>query len=315
MSAVRRQEEAVAIGRVFSIGASNAGQTAAALERKGIRVVPISTPGCSVTREGVEIICRRLKGELRKDDIVLVQWFENSIYFVLNPETGSMELPTRNEQDGIFHVTGKVAVSKDMQLETLLDKLEPFLAENPDNLKVLLCPLVRYLEDCCRDHPRDEKQKQEDGVRQLKELYQLRRVLKSWIIRKKFRNTIMIDPLGCLGAAASLDKAKSVMADCFHLNARAREVVAGRIKEQVVSWLRGRKRGSDTSVGGDSKRLKLDPVSTGGKSESGMAGTSRKGAGMDRGRSGGKSGGKSSGKSGGKSVGKSGGKPGGNGRK
>ncbi len=62
MSAVRRQEEAVAIGRIFSIGASNAGQTAAALERKGIRVVPISTPGCSVTREGVEIICRRLKG-------------------------------------------------------------------------------------------------------------------------------------------------------------------------------------------------------------------------------------------------------------
>jgi hypothetical protein len=33
MSAVRRQEESVAMGRVFSIGASNAGNTAAALER------------------------------------------------------------------------------------------------------------------------------------------------------------------------------------------------------------------------------------------------------------------------------------------
>ena len=218
LSAVRRQEEAVAIGRVFSIGASNAGHTAAALERKGIRVVPITTPGCTVTREGVDGILRHLASELRKDDIILVQWFENSIFFMLNTETGSMELPSRNEQDGIFHVTGKVTVSKDMQLDALLNKLEPLLAENPDNLKVLLCPLVRYLEDCCAAHPRDESLKKEDGVRQLKELYQFRRVLKSWIIRRKFRNTIMLDPLGCLGAAASLDKAKSVMADCFHLN-------------------------------------------------------------------------------------------------
>jgi hypothetical protein len=190
-----------------------------------------------------------LASELRKDDIVLVQWFENSIFFMLNTETGSMELPSRNEQDGIFHVTGKVTVSKDMQLEALLDKLEPLLAENPDNLKVLLCPLVRYLEDCCAAHPRDENLKKEDGVRQLKELYQFRRVLKSWIIKKKFRNTIMLDPLGCLGAAASLDKAKSVMADCFHLNSRARETVAGKIKEQIVGWLRGKKRGSDTPWG------------------------------------------------------------------
>jgi hypothetical protein len=305
MSAVRRQEEVVAVGRVFSIGASNAGHTAAALERKGIKVVPITTPGCTVTREGVDGILRHLTSELKKDDIVLVQWFENSIFFMLNTKTGSMELPSRNEQDGIFHVTGKVTVSKDLQLEALLDKLEPLLAENPENLKVLLCPLVRYLEDCCADHPRDENLKREDGVRQLKELYQFRRVLKSWIIRKKFRNTIMLDPLGCLGAAALLDKAKSVMADCFHLNSRARETVAGEIKEQIVEWLRGKKRGSDTPVGGDSKRLKLDAASGSGKpgaatgagagraagagpSRAAAAGLSRKGDGGNRAKIGGK---------------------------
>jgi hypothetical protein len=88
---------------------------------------------------------RHLTSELKKDDIVLIQWFENSIYFMLNTETDSMELRTRNEQDGIFHVTGKVTVSKDMQMEALLEKLEPLLAEYPENLKVLLWPLVRYL--------------------------------------------------------------------------------------------------------------------------------------------------------------------------
>ncbi len=168
-----------------------------------------------------------------------------------------------------------------------------------------MCPLVRYPEDCCADHPRDENLKREDGVRQLKELYQFRRVLKSWIIRKKFRNTIMLDPLGCLGAAASLDKAKSVMADCFHLNSRARETVAGKIKEQIVGWLRGKKRGIDTPVGGDSKRLKLDTASGGGKpgaatgagasraagagpSRAAVAGPSRKGDGGNRAKTGGK---------------------------
>ena len=115
-------------------------------------------------------------------------------------------------------------------------------------------------------------------MRQLKELYQFRRVLKSWIIRRKFRNTIMLDPLGCLGAAASLDKAKSVMADCFHLNSRARETVAGRIKEQIVGWLRGKKRASDTPVGGDSKRLKMD-ASAGGKPGAAAGGGAKRAAG------------------------------------
>jgi hypothetical protein len=62
------------MGRVFSIGASNAGHTAAALERKSIKVVPITTPGCTVTREGVDGIIRHFTSELKKDDIVLIQW-------------------------------------------------------------------------------------------------------------------------------------------------------------------------------------------------------------------------------------------------
>jgi hypothetical protein len=150
--------------------------------------------------------------------------------------------------------------------------------------------LLMYIFSCCANHPRDENLKKEDGIRQLKELYQLRRVLRSWIIRKKFRNTIMLDPLGCLGAAASLDKAKAVMADCFHLNAKARETVPGKVKEQIVGWLRGKKRGSDTSVGGDSKRLKLDAAAGGGRSGvvAAAAGTSRKGDGKVRAKPSGK---------------------------
>jgi hypothetical protein len=48
------------------------------------------------------------------------------------------------------------------------------------------------------------------------------------------------------------------MADSYHLNGKAREILAGKIKEQIVGWLRGRKRCSDTIAGGDKKRQKMD---------------------------------------------------------
>ena len=82
-----------------------------------------------------------------------------------------------------------------------------------------------------------------------------------------------------------MDKAKAVMADCFHLNARAREIVAVKVKEQIVGWLRGRKRASDTKAGSDDKRPRLDPAadrggpSGSGVGKSGKAGASRGGGG------------------------------------
>jgi hypothetical protein len=169
-----------------------------------------------------------------------------------------MDLPKRDESDGIFHITGRVTVSKDMQLEILLDRLDSLLAWSPDTLKVLLCPLVRYLTDCCTEHQRDEKTLKEEGIRQLKELYQFRRVLKSRIIQKKYKNILLIDPLASTGAAASLDRARAIMADSFHLTSKARGELANKIKDEIVGWLRGRKRGSDTAAGADSKRQRLD---------------------------------------------------------
>jgi hypothetical protein len=292
MSAVRRQEEAVAMGRIFAIGASNAGYTAAALVRRGIRVVSLAQAGCMITRDNVDSVLNRLNGECKEGDILLIQWLENSSFYMFNSETGGMELPQRDATDGIFHVTGRVTVSKDMQLEILLDKLDPLLGWSPDTLKVLLCPLVRYLTDCCTEHQRDEKTLKEEGIRQLKELYQLRRVLKSRIIQKKYKNILLIDPLAATGAASSLDKARAIMADSFHLTSRARGELANKVKEEIVGWLRGRKRGNDTVAGADSKRQRLD--SSGKKEQAAKvsgsgkkAGDGRGGGGHGKGRGGG----------------------------
>jgi hypothetical protein len=173
----------------------------------------------------------------------------------------------------------------------LLDRLDSLLAWSPDTLKVLLCPLVRYLTDCCTEHQRDEKTLQEEGIRQLKELYQFRRVLKGRIIQKKYKNILLIDPLASTGAASSLERARAIMADSFHLTSKARGELANKIKEEIVGWLRGKKRGSDTAAGADSKRLRLD--SSGQKEQVSKAGGGKKvgggrgGGGHGKGRGGG----------------------------
>jgi hypothetical protein len=63
------------------------------------------------------------------------------------------------------------------------------------------------------------------------------------------------------------------MADSFHLNGEARAVLATKIKEQIVSWLRGLKRPADTGLGGDSKRLKMEGAS--GTAAVGKKGTAK----------------------------------------
>jgi hypothetical protein len=182
-------------------------------------------------------------------------------------------------------------------LENLLDKLDLLLAWSPETLSVLLCPLVRYLTDCCNAHQRDEQTLKDEGIRQLKELYQFRRVLKSRIIQKKYKNILLIDPLASLGVAGSLEKARAIMADSFHLTGKARGNLATKIKDEIVGWLLGRKRGSDTAAGADSKRQRLD--SSGKKdTESGRKECSAVGSGRGKKAGGGRGGGRGKGRGG-----------------
>ncbi len=78
------------------------------------------------------------------------------------------------------------------------------------------------------------------------------------------------------------------MADSFPLTSKARGELANKIKEEIVGWLRCRKRGSDTAAGANSKRQRLESsgkkeqaakVSGGGKKAGGGRGGGRHGKG------------------------------------
>jgi hypothetical protein len=264
MSAVRRQAESVEFGRIVTVGASNAAATAAALGKRGMRHLALVWPGRTITKDTVEAVRQEAAMAHEDGDILLVQWLENNIFFMLNEETGCMELPVRGVDDGIYHITGKVTVSKDVQLQMVLSKLEPLLAEDPDQLKVLVYPLVRFLQDCCTKHARTEKAREEEAARQLKELYHLRRAVKSWLIAQKMKNVLLVDPLACLGAANNTTKAMGILKDDIHLKGVYTAKLADKIKEVVAGWVRSRKRAADVSAGGDEKRARLAEPKAGG---------------------------------------------------
>jgi hypothetical protein len=265
MSAVRRQAESVEIGRMVTIGASKAASTAAALGKRGVRHLALVWPGRTITKDTVESVMQEALAAREPGDILLVQWLENSIFFIMNEETGTMELPTRNEDDGIFHIKGKVTVSKDVQLQMLLSKLEPLLGGDPEQLKVLIMPLVRFLEDCCVLHSRSEEVRKEDAARQLKELYHLRRAVKAWLIGRKMKNVLLVDPLSCLGASNDVEKARSILKDGMHLKGCHMSVVADKIKEVVADWVRGRKRAGEALAGGQAKKTRMEVPTSSGK--------------------------------------------------
>jgi hypothetical protein len=57
-----------------------------------------------ITRDTVENVVNRLDEECKEGDILLIQWLENSSFYMFNGETGGMDLPKRDESDGIFHI-------------------------------------------------------------------------------------------------------------------------------------------------------------------------------------------------------------------
>jgi hypothetical protein len=129
-----------------------------------------------------------------KDDILILHCLDNRCFFELDSK-GNCKCP-RKDENGQLHVTGRISVAKDIQLEILLDQLDPLLASRTESLVILVCPVTRHLLPCCIDHEKGSEEKKEiEGKRILKELGHLRRELKGRLLKKGYENVRMIDPM------------------------------------------------------------------------------------------------------------------------
>jgi hypothetical protein len=263
LSSIKRIREDVGPITVVTVGASNAGKTAAAFKRKGVRVSSLGKPGWKVTEKEVDDLLHELSQSAAGAGILVLHCLDSSCFYVLEKD-GSMSIP-KVGSDGVYHITGKVVVARGPQLENLLDLLRPVLDDRKDLLTFVVSPLVRYLEACCNAHDfRSEEEKIAEGERQLRELGSLRRELKSWIVHNGYRNTFMVDPLSQVGAAASVAKAKEVMADTVHMTPSGYGLLASKILDMSRNWLLNKKRKADSYAGPEGKRIRMDTAQKGG---------------------------------------------------
>jgi hypothetical protein len=285
LSAVRRQDECVGKIRMSTLGASNAMLTAAALRKKGINVYMLGRKNWTVSATSVEAAMEELGFEERKEDIVVLQCLDNRCFYAID-SNGSLTVPVP-EKDGKVHILGRVSVAKDLQLEILLEQLDPMLESRRELLTILVCPLVRYMLPCCDSHGSEKGGgREEEGKRMLRELGTLRRELKTRLIKKGYVNTILVDPLAVCGAAASVSAAENMMSDMYHMKPAGQAKVAENIREVAVAWLLNKKRKSSKDDGPDPKRSKQDPSKAGPSGSAGGKGNS--GSSAKRGGKGGK---------------------------
>jgi hypothetical protein len=101
---------------VATLGASNAGKTAAALEEAGVSAVRLGRVGWRPTTESVKAVIEEMDLELAGSEVLILQCMDNNSFFVLDEETGSMTLPSMGENN-IYHVAGPLVVAKDQPAE------------------------------------------------------------------------------------------------------------------------------------------------------------------------------------------------------
>ncbi len=111
LSAVRRQERSVQMGRVATLGASNAANIAAALGEAGMEVVTFGKVGWRVTADKIEAMEEEISLECKDTDVLLLHCLDNQVFYVMDEETGGMAFPAKGKDDR-YHAKGKVTVAK-----------------------------------------------------------------------------------------------------------------------------------------------------------------------------------------------------------
>jgi hypothetical protein len=270
--AVRRQEQSVEMGRVATLGASNAGKTAAALEEAGVSAVRFGRVWWRPTTESVKAVIEEMELELAGSEVLILQCMDNNSFFVLDEETGSMTLPALGEKN-IYHAAGPLVVAKDQQLDYLLNKLAPIMEWRPEMLIILITPWCRYLTACCEAHPKGLEAAMQEGATMLRGLGDLRRKVKTWLVFNKHTNVVVLDPLATFKTSSDVSAAMAMMADTVHLKDEGYQAVAARCKQIITEWLlkKKRKAAAMAAAGNDAKKPRLDNQTGAGSSGGGQS--------------------------------------------
>jgi hypothetical protein len=177
--------------RLIFVGGSHAARMAAAADNLGFDVVNLSTPGFRVTESNVENSAEMLEDALSDNtvkSVVIYQLLDNNVFFETR-EDGSRSLPTKSQEDGCYHIRGKLDYADHGVIKSLINTATPLLRAGGESEKIILSPLPRYMRRCCKDRDHLTNKKDSDYAAKMGEaLAEMRDSMKDLIYGKRIRN-------------------------------------------------------------------------------------------------------------------------------
>jgi hypothetical protein len=149
-----REYEAARVENEYVVwGGSNAGRLAEVMLKMGLKVVKVTQGGWRPSKQSVEKTMKEMEGKVSNQAILIMMGMDNGLFYE-EGEDGSRSLP-RKDNEGVYHVEGRLEVGTAKQAKGLLRNCMPILERYTENKKVFLSPTVRfYRTRCCmkEDH-------------------------------------------------------------------------------------------------------------------------------------------------------------------
>jgi len=142
-------------GRVIVLGGSHAKRLAAELQKAGLDLIDLSSPGWTPTEENISHICSELTKLGDISTCTAICDMISNVVYRFEQFDGTLCLAVN--LDGRWHMAGKVTVCPKETVRHMLTSLKPIFDLLP-GLKICLPPLPRYLKTpCCnaRGHCKD----------------------------------------------------------------------------------------------------------------------------------------------------------------
>jgi hypothetical protein len=139
---------------VVIAGGSHARRIREALASKGHKTLYVETPHWRAVKQLVDAQIEDIRKALQENnmaDAVIVLAMTDNAFFLARYEDGS-EIGIRQAVDGSHHIDGILGYASTDKLKIVYSQLIPLFQSFPDNDKLLLMPLPRYLwKSCCSD--------------------------------------------------------------------------------------------------------------------------------------------------------------------
>jgi hypothetical protein len=107
-----------------------------------------------------------VKFKFNSRDIIIYQLLDNNAFFEVH-EDGSRVLPSKDSEDGKYHIHGRLEYADHTAVKNLVNQITPLLMAGSTSEKIILSPLPRYMRRCCKKKEHLVNKREEDYAQKI----------------------------------------------------------------------------------------------------------------------------------------------------